>query len=120
MKTRYRVHAEFLRTVANPKRLEILHLLRDGRRCVTQLAAAMEVSLAAASQELAPLRTAGILRTHREGKTVYYALANPKVLHACDLLAESMRELQAARASAIEEPASRLEPFLARSSRRAL
>ena len=108
MKTTYRIHAEFLRTVANPKRLEILHLLRDGRRSVTQLAAAMEVTLAAASQELAPLRLAGVVRAHREGKTVYYAVANAKVLRACDLLREAMREAQAARAMAMEEPVSRM------------
>ena len=119
MKITYRIHAEFLRTVANPRRLEILHLLRDGRLSVTQLSAAMGVTLAAASQELAPLRLAGILRTHREGKTVYYAVANAKVLRACDLLGEAMRELQVARAMAMDEPASRIEPFPQRSKQRA-
>ena len=107
MKPLHRMHAEFLKTIANAKRLEILHALRDGRRSVTQLALALEVPLAAVSQELAPLRTAGIVRTQREGKTVHYGLANAKVLRACDLLGEAMRELRDARASEMDEPERR-------------
>lgn len=119
MKPVYQLHAEFCRTIANPKRLEILELLRNGQSSVTELARAMEVSLANASQELAPLRTAGIVLAHREGKTVYYALASPKVLRACDLMVEAMRELLTTRATAIKDRGLRPESFLSRSKQRA-
>jgi ArsR family transcriptional regulator len=119
MKPLYRMHAEFLKTVANPKRLAILDLLRNGRSSVTDLARAMELPLASVSQELAPLRTAGIVWTQREGKTVYYGLASPKAQRACDLMAEAMREVESGRASAMDDRGQRPEIFFPRSKQRA-
>jgi ArsR family transcriptional regulator len=110
----YHLRAEFGRTVANAKRLQILDLLRNGRANVTRLARAMGVPLASVSQELAPLRRAGIVKTGREGKVVYYELASPKVLRACDLLAEAMRELQSARAVMAEDGKSWTEVLVPR------
>ena len=101
----YRIQAEFFRIIAHPKRLEILDLLRRGEANVTQLARSMDVRTVNVSQELAPLRSAGIVESRREGKTVYYRLTNLKIVRAYDLIAEVMRELAAARADVVQEDA---------------
>lgn len=103
MKDVYRMHAEFFRIIAHPKRLEILDLLREHEVNVTQLAKAMDVRTVNVSQELAPLRSAGIVETRREGKTVFYRLTNQKVIRAYELIAQTMRELAAARAGVVQE-----------------
>ena len=38
------------------------------------------------SQHLAVLRSAGLVTARRDGNTVYYRLADPRVLEACQLL----------------------------------
>ncbi len=103
MKDLYRMHAEFFRIIAHPKRLEILDRLRDGEVNVTQLAKAMDVRTVNVSQELAPLRSAGVVETRREGKTVYYRLSNVKIVQAYELIAQAMRELASARADVVHE-----------------
>ena len=88
----YQVHATVCRTIAHAKRLQILDLLRSGERSVNDLAEAMGASAANVSQQLAVLRGAGVVRTRREGTTVYYSVANPKILQAYDLMTQVMRD----------------------------
>jgi len=99
----YRMHAEFFRIIAHPKRLEILDLLRGGEVNVTQLARAMGLRTVNVSQELAPLRSAGVVETRRAGKTVFYRLTSQKILRAYELIAQAMRELASARAEVVRE-----------------
>jgi len=103
MKAVYKMHAEFVRTIAHPKRLEILDLLRVGEVNVTCLARAMAVRTVNVSQELAPLRNAGIVETRRSGKTVFYRLTNQNILRAYELIAQTMRELAATRADLVKK-----------------
>jgi ArsR family transcriptional regulator len=103
MKDVYRMHAEFFRIIAHPKRLEILDLLRENEMNVTQLAKEMDVRTVNVSQELAPLRSAGVVETRREGKTVFYRLSNHKIIRAYELIAQAMRELASVRAGVVQE-----------------
>ena len=52
--------AEVLKTLSNPRRLEILHLLADGPREVSRLAEELGISQPNVSQHLALLRSAGM------------------------------------------------------------
>jgi DNA-binding transcriptional ArsR family regulator len=45
-----------------------------------------------ASQHLAVLRNQGLLRNRRDGNEVYYRIAYPKMVEACDLLREVLFE----------------------------
>lgn len=90
----YCLHSEICKTLANPKRQEILDNLRDGEMTVTQLMEATGVPQANLSQHLAILRTKGVLDSRRQGANVYYRLANPKIIQAFDLIGEVMREQQ--------------------------
>lgn len=103
----YRAHSEICKTIAHAKRLEILDTLRRGEMSVNQIAEAMGVLPANVSQQLAVLRGAGVLETRREGTSVFYRIANPKILQAYDLMTEVMKEVAAARARIVRPPRSR-------------
>lgn len=88
----YKIHANICHTLANPKRLEIIDRLRNREMSVTELAVALEISQSNLSQHLALMRERGILTTRREGLNVYYALSNPKIIQACDLMRQVLLE----------------------------
>ncbi|MBI5651027.1 MAG: winged helix-turn-helix transcriptional regulator [Chloroflexi bacterium] len=85
-------HAEVCQTLANPVRLEILSLLRAGEKGVGELAELAELSQANVSQHLSNLRSKGLVSTRREGTHIYYCIANPKIIRACDLIREVLVE----------------------------
>lgn len=95
-KTIFDLQAEVCKTIASPKRLEILHALKSGEKTVSELCRILDAPKANVSQHLAMMRHKGILKTRKEGVNVYYSISNPKVIQACTLmrevLAEQMRE----------------------------
>jgi len=82
----FELHARICHTLAHPKRLEILNLLREGELSVGELAERMGISLANISQHLAVLRDRGVVMTRREGVSIYYRVADPRIIQACDLM----------------------------------
>ena len=88
----YKLHATICKTIAHPKRLQILDLLRKGEMTVNEIALKMQVSAANVSQQLAILRGAGVVRTRQEGTSIHYRIANPKIMRAYDLMTEVLEE----------------------------
>jgi DNA-binding transcriptional ArsR family regulator len=80
------LQAEVLKTLANPRRLEILHALADGPLEVGRLANVIGATQPNVSQHLAILRNAGVLEAQRDGREVRYQLADPDVMVACGLM----------------------------------
>ena len=80
------------KTLADPKRLMILHELRDEEKSVSQMVSALGLPQANVSQHLAILRERGIVTTRRDGTTIYYKLANLKIGQACDLVREVLAD----------------------------
>ena len=76
--------AAIAKTLGHAHRLELLEQLGQGERSVELLAQKARLSVANASQHLQHLRRAGLVTTRRNGKFVYYRLADDAVL---DLLA---------------------------------
>jgi ArsR family transcriptional regulator len=91
----YKLHAELCKTLANPTRLEILSLLRDGEKSVSELTALTGVRQATISQHLAVLRQRGVVSTRKEGVNIFYKIANPKITKACDIIREVLFEQMA-------------------------
>ena len=96
--------------LADPTRLRILALLRDGEVCVCHLHASLDVPQPTASRHLAYLRKAGLVEARRAGVWMHYRLTpqtNPVVaavmaasLHALahtDASVKDERRLQIAR-----------------------
>jgi ArsR family transcriptional regulator len=88
----YELHAELCKTLSNPIRLEILSLLRDGEKSVSELASLTSVRQATISQHLAVLRQRGVVSTRKDGANVFYKIANPKIIEACDIIREVLFE----------------------------
>jgi DNA-binding transcriptional ArsR family regulator len=99
----YCLHSEICKTLANPKRQEIMDILRDGERTVNDLVGLTGIPQANLSQNLAILRTKGVLISRRQGANVFYDLANPKIIQAFDLITEVMQEQQIKTDKAIDE-----------------
>jgi ArsR family transcriptional regulator len=78
----------FLKALSHPGRLMILCHLAGGERSVTELEALLGARQAAVSQQLARLRLEGLVITRREGKTIFYAIRDPRVLAQVRLLQE--------------------------------
>lgn len=64
------------KAVADPSRVRIMKLLEGGELCVCQITAVMDLAPATISKHLAALKTAGLLQQRRDGKWVYYRLAD--------------------------------------------
>lgn len=74
------------RALADPKRLCVLESLAAGELSVGELSARVGCQVPNMSQHLAVLRSAGLVSARREGSTVYYRLADPRVLEAYRLI----------------------------------
>jgi DNA-binding transcriptional ArsR family regulator len=85
------LQAEVLKTLANPRRLEILHRLVVGPCEVRRLAEEIGASQPNISQHLAVLRAAGIVDAERDGREVRYRLADPDVMVACGLMRQVLQ-----------------------------
>ena len=88
----FKLQAEICKTMADSKRLMILHEIREAEMSVGQLVSNLELPQANVSQHLAILRERGIVTARREGTSVYYSLANPKIGQACDLVQEVLAD----------------------------
>ena len=74
------------RALADPKRLCVLESLANGEVSVSDLSSVVGCQVPNMSQHLAVLRAAGLVTTRRDGSTVYYRLADPRVLEAYRLI----------------------------------
>ncbi|MDR7521139.1 MAG: metalloregulator ArsR/SmtB family transcription factor [Armatimonadota bacterium] len=82
---------KLFRGFSDPSRLAILEALRDGPRCVTDIAARAGLSQPNTSMHLACLEDCGLVTRQRRGQYVEYAIADPLVL---DLLGRAERLLE--------------------------
>ena len=83
----FELHARVCKMLSHPKRLEIIDLLRGGRTfSVSDIAQRLGVTNANASQHLAMMRQQHIVTTRRDGVTIRYSLADPKIITAYDAL----------------------------------
>jgi ArsR family transcriptional regulator, lead/cadmium/zinc/bismuth-responsive transcriptional repressor len=79
---------EYLKALADPTRLKILYALTRGELCVCDLSAVLGMTVSAVSHQLALLKHQRFVSFRREGKVVYYSLADDHV----HLILRSIRE----------------------------
>ncbi len=70
--------SNFLKAISHEGRLMILCHLASGEKSVTELEDLLSARQAAVSQQLSRLRFEGIVIPRREGKTIYYSLADDR------------------------------------------
>lgn len=85
------VSARF-KVLSEPLRLQLLHVLQNGERSVTDLAAELETSQPNVSKHLKLLQESGFVSRRQEGNTVFYAIADPSVYALCDLVCSGIKQ----------------------------
>ena len=71
--------SEVFQQLCDPTRLRILWLLAHSEQCVNNISVAINMSASAVSHHLRVLRQAGLIVNRREGKEIYYKLAQDRM-----------------------------------------
>jgi ArsR family transcriptional regulator len=80
------LHSELCAGLADPKRLLILYALSQGALNVSEVAEKLNLTQPTASRHLKLLRERNLVLAEREGTSVYYTLADSRVIDALDIL----------------------------------
>ena len=90
-----RLVVEMFGALADPTRARILYALTPGERCVRDLAVLVGVSESAVSHQLRLLRDRRLVRSRRDGTTIFYALDNhhlPVLFREAEYHADHVRQ----------------------------
>ena len=88
----FEVHASYCRVFTDPKRLRIMRALEHGEKTVGQLAEEIHTSLPNTSQHLRLMREHGVLIARRQGRSVYYHIANENFSKGCAFIRQAIAE----------------------------
>ncbi len=78
--------AQFLKSLAHRDRLKLLCSLVENEVSVSELEEKLGISQSAVSQHLLKLKTEGVLKSRRDGRQIFYSIADPLVLDIVSLL----------------------------------
>ncbi len=84
--------AEFFGVLADPSRLRLISALATQELCVCDLAAGVKMSESAVSHQLRILRAMRLVEYRKEGRNVYYGLADSHVMNLYREVAEHLNE----------------------------
>jgi DNA-binding transcriptional ArsR family regulator len=87
--------AELLQAIADPARLALVELISQGEVCVAELVAATGANESTVSQRLRTLRDRRVVTTRREGRHIYYSLADDHVRELVDAVLDHVDHLHA-------------------------
>ncbi|HSG26019.1 MAG TPA: metalloregulator ArsR/SmtB family transcription factor [Anaerolineales bacterium] len=81
-----RLHAQVCSGLADPNRILILYTLAIAPHNVSELATSLEIPQPTVSRHLKVLRERNMVHADRDGQSVYYSLADDRIIQALDLL----------------------------------
>ncbi|MCK5131601.1 MAG: winged helix-turn-helix transcriptional regulator [Candidatus Sabulitectum sp.] len=84
--------ADLFSQISDPTRLKVLLHLLGGEQCVCTIAEQLDVSVSAVSHQLRRLRTGGLISRRKQGRHVYYRLADDHVGTLISVGFEHIRE----------------------------
>lgn len=71
--------AELFKIFGDPTRIRILYAMLDTERCVTDIAGLLQMSQSSVSHQLRILKTSKLVKSRREGKSIFYSLDDEHV-----------------------------------------
>lgn len=86
------LHNSVCKAVNDPKRIQILYALSDQPLNVTTLAALLDTPQSTVSRHLSVLRQSALVETERDGTTIVYKLAHPRLIEVLDMMRDILRE----------------------------
>ncbi len=87
----YEKQAQIVKAMAHPVRIAVLDYLRDGERCVCDIAEHIGCERSNVSQHLSVMLSAGILECRKDGLNVMYKLKAPCVLGFFDCITNCLK-----------------------------
>jgi DNA-binding transcriptional ArsR family regulator len=97
------MHADMCSALADPNRLLLLYALFEKPTTVNELSAELDIRQSTTSRHLKILRERGLVTANRQGQSVEYALADPRLIDAIDLLRTVLHDSISYRANLILE-----------------
>ena len=94
--------AAYLKTLAHEGRLMILCHLVSGEKSVTELEELLSARQAAVSQQLARLRLEGLVTPRRDGKAIYYSLADDRPRRVLEVIYDMFCSVDQGKSKAAE------------------
>ncbi|HEU0080661.1 MAG TPA: metalloregulator ArsR/SmtB family transcription factor [Candidatus Paceibacterota bacterium] len=85
-KEAYQKNAHIYKLLANPKRLEILNMLKKKETAVEELLRSTGLPKANLSQHLALMRHNGLVVPRRHGLNIFYRIVDPRIVEPCKIL----------------------------------
>lgn len=89
IETLYRL-AELFKIFGDPTRIRILNLLSSQELCVQDIANALDMTQSAISHQLRVLKQSSLVKFRRDGKTIYYSLADH---HVATIMAQGLEHV---------------------------
>ena len=83
--------AELFRLFGDSTRIKILYVLFESEMCVCDIAALLGMTQSAISHQLRVLRSSKLVKFRRDGKTLYYSLADE---HVCRIISQGMEHVE--------------------------
>lgn len=83
--------SEFFKVFADSTRIKILFILRNGEQCVNDIAAGLDMSQSSISHQLRVLKQNRLVKFRRDGKTIYYSLADA---HVVNILSQGLEHIE--------------------------
>ncbi len=81
-----RMQCEICKALGHPLRLALVERLKDGEAPAARLIDDMDISKVNLSKHMALLQRGGIVESRREGRQIYYRLADPEIHKACSIM----------------------------------
>lgn len=78
--------SDVMHALSNPDRLLLLCQMSQGEKSVSELEGLLDIRQPTLSQQLGVLRNDGLVNTRRDGKRIYYSVADNKVLALLNVL----------------------------------
>ncbi len=86
------LQSEICNALSNVTRLEIIYLLKQREKAVSELALELGVSMSNLSQHLKTLKEKGLVKFRKQGQHIYYSLAHASVNTICNSMREIVKE----------------------------
>jgi ArsR family transcriptional regulator len=82
-----------LRIFASVPRLKLITCLKSGRKNVSELIKTCGLSQSAVSQHLSKLKKSGLVKAEKEGRTIYYSLADKEIVSISQKLFNFLKKI---------------------------
>jgi ArsR family transcriptional regulator len=93
------LHNRICQALAAPTRILMLYRLKEKPLCVNELADAMQLPQSTISRHLGLLKEKNLVKTKRDGTSIYYTLVEPRIIEVLD----TMREIVASQLASSAE-----------------